>query len=903
MANIKKPFNFRNGFQIDDDNVVVNANGLVGIGTTIPKESLDVIGNVRVSGIASLESVFTKGITVKGNTVLESGSIGLATFSSSGIVSATSGILTYYGDGGNLANLPTSQWIDVNVIGTGFTSIYAQGYVGVSTNAPIFPFQVGGNSNFEFFAGGVGIDSGGNVLATGIITASTRFSGNGSGLTNLNASNVSSGTLSNDRLPTIDTTKLPSDITVSGIVSASQFSGEFIGTVRGNVVGIASTALSLTSTASIEIAELVVGVATCGVATISKLDVSRTGSTGTLGINTTTHRADLHISKSTGISSILLTSSPNSESLITLGRNFGTANGGLRFGFVSDPVSLRRFSNRNSLDLVNNDTGNTNFYQTNTSSNFYWIWGGNDPAMTLTSGGKLVVGGGTTVPGAETLRVTGVTTTTDDVFVNGDLSVTGNITGNVDVNVDNKNIDTTNAVGVSTFYNFNIRNKVSINGVTPFVSVPSADVIVGDVSATPRFNCVILNSETDTGIGTGVGIGIGTTALRNVTIGGISTTFRLDALQAAGIFRAVGVGTTSILGVVDFSNAGAGTTLRYMMVPRGSGTSGLAGANARFSGAILYDSSDNTFKGHNGTDWLTFSASAGGTNASTVTLANENTDTLAYVVFANDSTGNNALKTNGSLIFNSNTGVLVSSATTASTVTLANETADTTCFVVFSNDATGNRALKTNSSLTFNANTGVLGATVSNATNATNVALTASNTGSSFKVPFADTTGNASVTTGLLIDNSSTFTYNPSSDTLTVGNFVGNGSGLTNITATPSYGTPNSQSGAYTLQASDAGKIINFTPTTGGGGSNVEITLSSTLSASPGQQVIIYINNAAGGGALPAKLVPSGVTLYYGGTNNSITTSLQIDRNGVLTLLCLATDTYVAYGNNITVAP
>ena len=41
MANIKKTFNFRNGVQVDDDNLIVNQNGLVGVGTTVPTEALD----------------------------------------------------------------------------------------------------------------------------------------------------------------------------------------------------------------------------------------------------------------------------------------------------------------------------------------------------------------------------------------------------------------------------------------------------------------------------------------------------------------------------------------------------------------------------------------------------------------------------------------------------------------------------------------------------------------------------------------------------------------------------------------------------------------------------------------------------------------------------------------------
>ena len=53
MANIRKTFNFRNGVQVDDDNLVVNPTGLVGIGTTVPTEALDVRGDVKVVGLVS----------------------------------------------------------------------------------------------------------------------------------------------------------------------------------------------------------------------------------------------------------------------------------------------------------------------------------------------------------------------------------------------------------------------------------------------------------------------------------------------------------------------------------------------------------------------------------------------------------------------------------------------------------------------------------------------------------------------------------------------------------------------------------------------------------------------------------------------------------------------------------
>ncbi len=53
MANITKSFNFRNGVQVDDDNLLVNPSGLVGIGTTVPTEALDVRGDCVVSGLVS----------------------------------------------------------------------------------------------------------------------------------------------------------------------------------------------------------------------------------------------------------------------------------------------------------------------------------------------------------------------------------------------------------------------------------------------------------------------------------------------------------------------------------------------------------------------------------------------------------------------------------------------------------------------------------------------------------------------------------------------------------------------------------------------------------------------------------------------------------------------------------
>ena len=53
MANIKKSFNFRSGVQVDDDNLVVSPTGLIGIGTTVPTQALDIRGDFVCSGLSS----------------------------------------------------------------------------------------------------------------------------------------------------------------------------------------------------------------------------------------------------------------------------------------------------------------------------------------------------------------------------------------------------------------------------------------------------------------------------------------------------------------------------------------------------------------------------------------------------------------------------------------------------------------------------------------------------------------------------------------------------------------------------------------------------------------------------------------------------------------------------------
>ena len=115
MANIRKSFSFRNGVQVDEDNFIVNANGLVGIGTSIPSQNLDVRGTAKVVGLVTASDLFISGVS----TISEIQVGSAITIGNSGVITATS----YFGDGATLSNLPTSQWLDVDA-GLGLSLIH-----------------------------------------------------------------------------------------------------------------------------------------------------------------------------------------------------------------------------------------------------------------------------------------------------------------------------------------------------------------------------------------------------------------------------------------------------------------------------------------------------------------------------------------------------------------------------------------------------------------------------------------------------------------------------------------------------------------------------------------------------------------------------------------------------------
>ena len=221
MANIKKSFNFRSGVQVDDDNLVVSPTGLIGIGTTVPTQALDIRGDFVCSGLTSAVNAKVTGV-LTATSFNPTEIIGAGVSIKAGIITGQGGdLVTYFGDGGNLLNLPTSQWEDTNA-GFAVSSIYNRGStVGIATTNPQSTLQIGNNPDAGEI--GVGIASAGHIKASGIITA-TGFVGNLTGNVTGDVTGNVSGEVTGTTVGKINVTSgisTLSDVKVLGIITAS----------------------------------------------------------------------------------------------------------------------------------------------------------------------------------------------------------------------------------------------------------------------------------------------------------------------------------------------------------------------------------------------------------------------------------------------------------------------------------------------------------------------------------------------------------------------------------------------------------------------------------------------------------------------------------------------------------
>ncbi len=652
MANIRKTFNFRNGVQVDEDNFIVDSLGKVGIGTTVPNQMIDCRGNAKVVGILTSQSLETRNVNIAGVTTISGNAhVGSAItmYPVTGIISATQ----IHGDGRNLINIPTSQWTDINA-GLGHTSIYNEGFVGVSTNDPRFTLQVGGNNDLTTFANGVGINSSGNIVATGVVTATT-FKGDyqGSlvdativdaeglvvsgvstisgvsinsghasalsvGSTNLNVTGVSTfggtldangdvdlGSTASNTITfngDVDSAIIPNADNIRGLgANGARWSTLWVNQNNSsllNVSGVSTFTGNIDANGDIDVdghTELdnanVSGIITAVNAKVStKLDL---GDVSSQGISTSTPQSELHVFNS-GISSVLIESGSN-ESVVTLGRNTnGQTSGAIRYGNKSAGFP---YSNEDALDIINYGVGNVNFYlsggTTAGTGDFHWNYRANSARlMTLTNDGKLGIG--KTVP-TTNLDVVGTGAFTSNVSVGGNLSATGNIS--LDGVLDVSGSGGLKANILSTNDDLIVSPGPNVAGAIVNANVNSAGI---STIQTLKVNGT-LGIKTDNLINNIV-------LVQGPSVSDINGDFRFSVTDKGHI----GVGIASALCTADF--AGIGNTYRHYMRPPHLTTANRAVMQAEaesgaLEGAMIYNTSTNKMQFYNGTAWETITSS------------------------------------------------------------------------------------------------------------------------------------------------------------------------------------------------------------------------------------------------------------------------------------------------------
>ena len=444
MPNYNKSFNFRNGVQVDEDNFYINANGLVGIGTTIPRYTLDLHGDASISGL-----VTTRNLNVSGVATFNQISVG-----NSIRVDASSGIITavkFYGDGSTLSNLPSSQWLDVDPTAA-VVSIYSRGSVGVGTTNPSLPyiFTVGQNPDTVdpsiIPSGGVGFSSYGQIKATGIITAG-QFSGPGGGITQINASNISSGTLDNSRLPS--QINLPTGIaTIRDVVVSS--GATIAGVSTFTTHGLVSKSVSATN------------LNISGVATVSStLEIATTGSLKFSGI------AGIYIGSDAGTSGQFLISKGSGASGGVAWSNDISLTGIVTVGVLTaQNIWSSGFTTTASLKVTGDATIDTLSVREITSSIPY----GTNSISRISSG---II---TTTTLRSSFSETGVTTSTSLNTTNLNASGIGTIgtlhSGNVRLNVETNKLSTVSG-------NLNLGAFTSTVNVTDNLKVDGSSILSG----------------------------------------------------------------------------------------------------------------------------------------------------------------------------------------------------------------------------------------------------------------------------------------------------------------------------------------------------------------------------------------------------------------------------------------
>ena len=598
MANIRKSFNFRTGLQVDNDNFVVNANGLVGIGTSIPqiyKLSIEGDNALNVSGFSTLGTVYATGVSTFSNDLSVGSNI---TFdSSTGTVNAT----TFSGSASGLTDIYAIA-VDGWYVDSGNSNIGTAFNVGAGTTEPEHKLHVVGDAK-----------------VSGILTAGG-FSGFGTGITDIPKTSVGA-----------------TDANTAGAVVHRDGGGGFsAGIITATLSGTATTATNLSDAANI----------TTGTISSDRLtgsyDIGITGSvvgsSSTVGVGTVV--ADKEIRVGTGIT--LDSAGMRLAGIATIGS--------------TSTIELKTSDLDNSVEVSSNATGKLVSRISGTDASFAWINAGNTEIATLLNNGNLGIG---KVDPTHKLHVQGTLNVTGNASFDNQLSVgtlnaSNIITSGTDIVLNNVNINATS--GISTFASISLPS-VSIASTAIGIGTTTADypldvrggvavieqlgVGIGTTVLDDNDNEVVVpvyNADYSAALqveGTilSKSVGIGTTnttflddevneysiglLLYESSLKQVSSEIELESSQfIADGGTTLGIGTTAVRCAVDFSDAGQSiigqgdtySLVSYMLVPRittdqRNAMISSAGTTALQEGMLMWNSDLNRFEFWDGTNW------------------------------------------------------------------------------------------------------------------------------------------------------------------------------------------------------------------------------------------------------------------------------------------------------------
>ena len=371
------------------------------------------------------------------------------------------------------------------------------------------------------------------------------------------------------------------------------------------------------------------------------------------------------------------------------------------------------------------------------------------------------------------------------------------------------------------------------------------------------------------------------------------TSLAATTTTATGHSFVMGAASTSAAGSIKFlegtDNGTNGVTLQgpastadvTVTLPSSAGTLALANADTTGTAAI----------------------------ATTVTVADESSDTSCFPLFATAASGDLGPKSGSNLTFNSSSGLLTATsfagaltgdvtgtADVATAVTVADESSDTSCNVLFVTAATGDLPPKSGTNLTFNSSSGVLtatgfaGALTGNVTGTADVATVATtvtitdNESTDESNALIFTAGGDTDGGNLGLESDGTLTYNPSTGVVTATGFAGALTGNVTGNASGSSGscTGNAATATILETARNIGGVsfngsaaINLPGVNTGGNQDTSGTAAIATAVTCADESsdtscnVLFVTAATGN--LPPK---TGTNLTFDSANGNLTTTL-----------------------------